>query len=426
MHRILYILSFFLLLGTNGNCQQREDIGWIAPEGKIINQRTLTWEDFLGKQDKEFAAYLASYGLQAQAYVVPSIYFVPSEGEVLDNGRVKFSFKAKCAFQSHAFVREDVKKAHSNYVYYHEHDHYDIALAYAQKMEEVLSTRDYSAKNYADEINAIIKDYYTQYFEVQAKYDKEVNPEGRDDVPMQTLWDMRIKKCRENNTLDFMNSPESAVISVKGLGQTVKRAAEEPMRKFATRCRPIYSEFTDETAAMSMETEVWGIQKVVIAFYKQRYYIEEEGKPTKDASRLLGYLFMPNGKDTYKRILIDTFCNDDIAPKINTVFFANADTDNIKELVIQTSVLRKDRQISGIQYTTKIFDNIAYRAMPGKLRRLDDVSAKLENGVDGTVDGKPQKARLKNQKELTDELIKLGFPNEANAAPAAPKRTIHQ
>lgn len=423
--------SLFCLLGAaffsiSANAQ-KDDFSNMLPEGKIINQRTLTWNDFQNKEDKKEQERAASEGLYNAAYVCPAIYCKPAEGTRLDNGRVKFNFTIKCAFQSHAFVRDDVKNAHSIYVYTHEHDHYDIALVYAQKLEEELRARDYSEGNYSDEISKIYHDYQERHYATQKKYDAEVNPHGTDDIPMQTLWDMRIKKCLENNTLDYMNSPESAVASVKGMGQNVKRISNETMKRFATRCRPLYSEFTDETAAMSMETDVWGLEKVVVAFYKQRYFIEEEGKPTKDASRLLGYLFVPNGSDTYKRILIDTFCVDDMATKVNTVFFANADSDNVKEIVIQTTANRKSKQVVGVQYNTKVYDNVTMRALPGRLRRINEVSEKLENGVDGTVDGKAQKVRLKNQKELTDELIKMGFANEAVSAPAStPKRTIHQ
>lgn len=422
---LLYCLTA-VLLASNVHAQ-KDDFSNMLPEGKIINQRTLTWNDFQNKEAKDHAEKMASQGYQSQAYVIPAIYFKWNVGERLDNGRVKFSAVAKCAFQSHAYVKNEVKNAHSIYVYTHEHDHYDIALVYAQKMEEAVVTKDYSEANYNAEINKILEDYYTQYDATQRKYDGEVNPSGRMDTPVQALWDMRIKKCLENNTLDYMNSPESVVASVKGLGQSVKRIPNEPMRRFATRCRPLYSEFTDETAAMSIETDVWGLEKVVVAFYKQRYFIEEEGKPTKDASRLMGYLFVPNGSDTYKRILIDTFCVDDMAAKVNTVFFANADSDNVKEVVVQTTANRKDKQVVGVQYNTRVYDNVTMRALPGRLRRMNEVSAKLENGVDGTVDGKAQKVRLKNQKDLTDELIKLGFANEAISTPgSAPKRTIHQ
>ena len=421
------IILLITLFCSGSVIAQYEDWENMAPEGKIINYRTLTWDDFQHLQMRHVAEELAEHGLQAQAYVIPAIYFEPIDAERLPNGRVKFNFKVKCAFQSHAYVRHDVKAAHSNYVLYHEQGHYDIALNFANTMQEELSTKDFSPNNYRKEIHKMIEDLYTRYEQTQHRYDAEVNPAGKDDIPMQTLWDMRVKKALENNSLEYYTSPEAAVAGVKGLGlgQVVKRLSADDVRRFAVRARPIYSEFTDETAAMSKELSVWNIDKVILAFYQQRYFMQEEGKPVKDCSRLLGYLFVPNGKDTYKRIFIDTFGRDDLSPKISAAFFANADTDNIRELVIQTVQTRKDDRALGVQYTTRVYDNITFRALPGKLRKLNDVAEKLENSVDGTVDGKPQKAKYKNEKDLRDALLKLGYADDAAVA-LPPKRTIYK
>ena len=54
---------------------------WIAPEGKILNYRTLNWNDFQGKEDKELADRLAEENLQARAYVSPAIYFYADSGQ---------------------------------------------------------------------------------------------------------------------------------------------------------------------------------------------------------------------------------------------------------------------------------------------------------------------------------------------------------
>src|ERR1700744_6697399 len=114
------------LLATMHIYAQNNYIGWIAPEGKILNYRTLTWADFLGKEDKEFADKMGQKNLQARAYVSPAIYVIPDSGQLQENGRVKFIFHVKCAFQSRAFVRESTRQEHSNYVLIHEQDHYDI------------------------------------------------------------------------------------------------------------------------------------------------------------------------------------------------------------------------------------------------------------------------------------------------------------
>ena len=61
----LLIITLFLFAASTAHAQN--DMGFIAPEGKILNYRTLTWNDFLGKENKEFADKLAEQNLQAKA-----------------------------------------------------------------------------------------------------------------------------------------------------------------------------------------------------------------------------------------------------------------------------------------------------------------------------------------------------------------------
>ena len=394
-----------LLSITFSSAQSADD--WIAPEGKILNYRTLTWNDFLGKEDKAIADKLAEENLQARAYVSPRIYFYADSGERQDNGKVKFKFRTKCAFQSRAFARESTKQEHSNYVLIHEQDHYDIALTYANRLQFELSSRDYSDK-YSDEIDKIAEELIKRYYKTQETYDAEVNPSGRDDREKQFLWDMRIKKCFENNTEEYYTSPESIVQTVKANGTTVKRIPGEPALQFAVRARPLYTEFPQEMTTKIVETKEWTAEPSVIAFYTQKYYVQEDGTQAHDNFRTLAFMFMPIGKDTYKRVFIDTFINEGMPVKIATSFFANADSDKVKELVIVATCSQRDKQASGTLYINKIYDNIG-RLIPPRLRRLDDASLKIEGGFEGTKDGKPWKAKHKSEKEITDALKKLGY-----------------
>lgn len=385
---------------------QHED--WIAPEGKILNYRTLTWNDFQNKEEKDIAEKNAARNLQAQAYVCPAIYFTADSGATQSNGRVKFKFKVKCAFQSRAFVRESTKEQHSNYVLTHEQDHYDIALTYSNKLQNLLSSRDYDANKYSEEIDKIYNDLIAAYHKTQETYDGEVNPEGREDVPKQQLWDMRIKKGLDNNTDEYYTSPEAAVQTVKMLGQTVKRIPGEAALQFVVRARPLYTEFTQELTPKIVETKEWTPEPSIIAFYSQKYYQAQDGSQTKDLFRTLAYIFIPNGKDTYKRVFIDTFCNDGLPLKINATFFANADSDQVKELIITASSAQKDKQASGTLYVNKVYDNVG-RLLPGKLKKLDDINVKIEGGFDGEKEGKASKAKLRNEKDIAEALKKLGY-----------------
>ena len=381
---------------------------WIAPEGKILNYRTLNWNDFQGKEDPELAQKLADQHMQAQAYVSPAIYFYADSGQTQANGRVTFKFRVKCAFQSRAFVRESTKQEHSNYVLIHEQDHYDIALTYANRLQAELTSHDYSESKYNEEIDKIGTDLLKRYDETQERYDNEVNPEGRDDKPKQYLWDMRIRKGMENNTEEYYSAPESAVISTKAISELVKRIPGEPALQFVVRARPLYMEFPQEMTPRIIETREWTPEPSIIAFYTQKYYVNEDGDLPKYNYRSFGYLFVPTGKDTYKRMLIDTFNNGGKPVKIENAFFVNADNDNDKELVVMATSQVKDATGNYTLYINKVYDNLP-KPLTGRLKRLDDVSAKIEGGVEGTKDGATSKAKNKSEKEIREALVKMGF-----------------
>lgn len=399
----LLLLSLCIIFAQSMYAQDN----FIAPEGKILNYRTLTWNDFQNKEEKEVADANAQKNLMALAYVCPAIYFIADNGETQDNGRVKFTFHIKCAFQSRSFVRESTKQMHSNYVLIHEQDHYDIALCYANKLQADLSSRDYSADKYSDEIDKISDDLLKKYHKTQETYDAEVNPDGKDDVEKQHLWDMRINKCLENNTDEYYASPETNVQSVKTIWQSVKRIPGEPTLQFVVRARPLYCEFPQEMTAKIFETTEWTRVPAIVAFYTQKYFTDEgEGQP-KEGYRTLGYMFVPTAKDVYKRILIDTFGTDAQA-KITGVFLANADTDNVKELVVMSTITKKDKQATGVQYVNKIYEDVT-RIVPGKMKLLDDVSGKIDGGFEGTTAGKATKAKFKTEKEIIEGLKKMGY-----------------
>ncbi len=382
-----------------------QDDNWMAPEGFTLNNRTINWEDFKGKMDRDLEQKLAARYLQPAAYVCPAIYFTADSGERLPSGRIKLAFHGNCAFQSRAFVRESTKKEHSNYILIHEQDHYDIALVYTDLLEKALSSRDYSEEKIDLEIDKIYDDIWTKYRKTQETYDNDVNPDGDLNKPMQYLWDMRIKKCLENNTDEYYQSPESALQSIKLPGQVVKRKARESALQFVVRARPLYTEFPADMKTKVLETDEWGSSSI-LAFYTQKYYVQEDGAMTKDNFRTLAYLFVPTTNDMYKRILIDTFTNGGSQVNIGPAFFANADSDQVKELVIMATAHQKDNQSSGTVYINRVYDNIALRPLPVKVKRFDEKLTGIESGMEGIQDGKPVKAKYKTKNEIIDALKK--------------------
>ena len=405
MRTVIVVVGLLACLSAFGQSD------FIAPEGRILNYRTLNWNDFQEKEEKELADKNAEQNLIARAYICPAIYFYADSGQREENGRVSFKFRVKCAFQTRSFARESTKKEHSNYVLIHEQDHYDIALIFANKLQKTLSGRDYSEDHYNDEIDKVSEEIHKKYYQTQEDYDHAVNPDGREEKEQQYLWDMRIKKCMENNTDEFFGSPENAVATVKAWGQTVKRIPGEPAVQFVVRARPLYTEFPQEMMTRVLETKAWSVEPSVIAFYTQKYYVQEDGAQPSDHYRTLAFMFVPNGKDTYKRVLIDTFVNDGHPVNIAATFFANADSDQAKELIIIANSSQKEKDASGTMYFNRVYDDFG-RFVPAKLKRLNDASAKIEGGFEGTIGGKPSKAKYKSQKEIMDALKKLGYSQE--------------
>ena len=107
--------------------------------------------------------------------------------------------------------------------------------------------------------------------------------------------------------------------------QEVKRLENETLENFARRVSPSQSELTHSV----IETEAWGHKKTVLAFYETEFKISSQIE-----QKIVGYIFLPQDANTYQKILIGTFEPEGGPPQIEAVFFANADRDKAKELIV--------------------------------------------------------------------------------------------
>src|SRR5438309_695872 len=107
-------------------------------------------------------------------------------------------------------------------------------------------------------------------------------------------------------------------------GEVVTRNKGEAATDFAQRYAPNGSEMTEQV----IETEAFGSKRAVIAFYKLDFQAKY------NYTEVHGYLYMPRTGDDYDKILINNFEEEGATPKIESVFFANADKDAAKELVV--------------------------------------------------------------------------------------------
>lgn len=182
--------------------------------------------------------------------------------------------------------------------------------------------------------------------------------------------------------------------------QEVRRLENETLENFAKRNGPPQSELTHKV----IETEAWGKQKTVIAFYIVQIRLKD-GSP---ATQVDGYLFMLKSTDTYEKILIENFEEEGATPKIETVFFANADKDKAKELIVICSWLQRHYDVGGTLYRTFVFDDL--RPNTSKLTFLESVSERVSGDCDCEWrDGRKKTSKYKTAASVRAGLKKLGF-----------------
>lgn len=150
---------------------------------------------------------------------------------------------------------------------------------------------------------------------------------------------------------------------------------------------------------------MWGHKKTVIAFYESEFKISDQ-----TYQRVLGYIFLPQDSNTYQKILIESFEPEGGAPKIEAVFFANADRDKAKELIVICSWPQSHYDFSGTLYGTFVFDDLRTGANPTKLSFLESVSRRVSGDCECEWrNGKKRISRYKTPASVRAGLKKLGF-----------------
>ena len=184
-------------------------------------------------------------------------------------------------------------------------------------------------------------------------------------------------------------------------GEVVTRLDGEAAKDFAQRYAPSGGEIVGNV----IETEAFGAKRAVIAFYKLEF------KAKYDYTEVHGYLYMPRTGDDYDKVLINKFEEEGATPVIESVFFANADNDAAKELVVICSWEQDHYDVSGKLYATYVFDNIAGSKAPEKMKYLKNVSDKVSGGCDCNYRDRRIKAdkRFKTAPQVRAGLKKLGY-----------------
>lgn len=179
-----------------------------------------------------------------------------------------------------------------------------------------------------------------------------------------------------------------------------------------TDAKSIAQKFMPKNSSLAhsvIETSVWNFPKATIVFYTEDL-THEYKDIVYEREAVNGYFIWNDGK-TYRKILIDHFEDDNVDTKILSVFFANADNDKQKELIILTAnTHRLEYLYDGTEYNVYIYDNISIKNVPEKFTLLTNPKFDVFNqNFEGFQDEKNHKAKFKTADAIKKELKKLGF-----------------
>ncbi len=189
--------------------------------------------------------------------------------------------------------------------------------------------------------------------------------------------------------------------------QTFTRANGENALDFVERNTPRGLWYYDQLKTQMFETSEWSNGKSIFGFYNRTYHAG--GYKDDESEDILGYLYVPVTTDTYRRVFIDTFENEGGAAEIISIFYANADRDTARELVVLIRWLAIHYQIYAYLYETRIYDNIAPGSFPEMMTFLKDISAKVSGDIDGDVEGKKRVSMYKSAAEIKAGLKRMGY-----------------
>lgn len=183
--------------------------------------------------------------------------------------------------------------------------------------------------------------------------------------------------------------------------EEVRRLENETLENFAVRNGPPQSGL----AHAVVETEAWGHERTVIAFYDTEFKNSDQ-----TYRRVVGYVFLPQAPNTYQKILIENFEPEGGDPKIEAVFFANADKDKAQELIVICSWPQIHYDFGGTLYGTFVFDDLRPGTNPAKLRFLESVSRRVSGDCECQWrDGKKKVSKYKTAASVKAGLKRLGF-----------------
>ncbi len=197
--------------------------------------------------------------------------------------------------------------------------------------------------------------------------------------------------------------------SAAAMAQTFHRNAGETAAEFASSILPNDSA---RLVGQVLETKGWDSTKnCIIAFYAATIQMTPPQKEAFKENVVLGCMFVPLTDGQYRRVWIDTFMEEGATPYIESVFFANADKDKTKELVILCSWdQNRHATISGKSYQVFFYDQLNVAKLPDNLKPLHHLDKIFKYEFEGTNDaGQKSIAKYKRFEDIKKKLKALGY-----------------
>jgi len=186
--------------------------------------------------------------------------------------------------------------------------------------------------------------------------------------------------------------------------EVVDRRAGELADEFALRVGPSGATL----AHPSVETDEWHLGgKVVLAFYGVEVH-DQSSSAKRDV--IEGVAFMPTAAaGRYRRIAIGRIDEEGEGPDIKSIFFANADQNPDRELVVIVGWKQQHLDISGTLYGTFIYAR-PRAASQSSFTLLEETSRKVSGGCECDREGdQHESSDFKTAADVRAGLKALGF-----------------
>ena len=164
-----------------------------------------------------------------------------------------------------------------------------------------------------------------------------------------------------------------------------------------------------EIAHPVIQTRVSDIARVVLVFYSTTLYHYYQDI-TCQRQVADGYLLVSrNG--THQKVFIGRFEDGNVDTEILSVFFANADYDEDKELIVMTATTHPLQYLyEGTHYNISFYDTFSEKYIPNELPPVHNkVTESFSNNFEGLLDDKYQTAQFKSAADVKKQLQKSGF-----------------